>query len=128
MNVLLLMIVSGVISPVITPSATRQYFGSPSHPSRDLPSNMERNPGSSPDRASGRSLCLGTYVCDCCARSRKAAASDAARSSRRVAGFMPALYIAASPNHEVRIVFPDRLAGRRIGGARDPDLLRVRFE
>src|SRR5579862_3519205 len=57
------MMVSGVISPTITPSATRQYFGSPSHPASDLPSKMDVNPGSSAVSGLGRSLCFGTNCC-----------------------------------------------------------------
>src|SRR3954447_21755987 len=71
MNVLLLMTVSGVISPVSAPFSTRQYFGSPDHPARVLPSKMGLKPGSSPTGASGRSLCLGTY----CAISGEAASA-----------------------------------------------------
>src|ERR1035437_1185690 len=78
MNVLLLMTVSGVISPTSAPSSTRQYLGSPSHPASVLPSKMGLKPGSSPVGGSGRSDCFGTY----CAASR--AAASAPRKTRRL--------------------------------------------
>src|SRR4051812_30180415 len=46
-KVLRLRIVSGVTSPTRQPFSTRQYFGSPSQPSRDLPSKMGTKPASS---------------------------------------------------------------------------------
>src|SRR5579883_1368598 len=97
MKVLLLMSVSGVISPVIRPSAARQYFGSPSHPSSDLPSNMLRKPGSSPSSGSGRSLCLGTNAPGCCAR-RQSEPSAAATKRRRLETNMTGFYIAVVDN------------------------------
>src|ERR1035438_3811688 len=78
MNVLLLMTVSGVISPTSAPSSTRQYLGSPSHPASVLPSKIGLKPGSSPVGGSGRSDCFGTY----CAASR--AAARAPRKTRRL--------------------------------------------
>src|ERR1022692_2482804 len=78
MNVLLLMTVSGVISPTSAPSSTRQYLGSPSHPASVLPSKIGLKPGSSPVGGSGRSDCFGTY----CAASR--AAASAPRKTRRL--------------------------------------------
>ena len=59
-NVLLLMMVSGVISPTMLPSCTRQYRGFPSHPLNVLPSKIELKPGSSLLRVSRRSLCFGS--------------------------------------------------------------------
>src|ERR1035437_3714272 len=78
MNVLLLMTVSGVISPTSAPSSTRQYLGSPSHPASVLPSKIGLKPGSSPGGGSGRAGCFGTDFA-----ARRAAAS-AHRKTRRL--------------------------------------------
>src|SRR5262249_61417991 len=78
-KLLLLMMVSGVISPVMMPFSTRQYLGSPSQWSSDLPSKIGVKPGSSPEMGSGRSDCLGTY---CWA----AAVAGVVRNARRGIG------------------------------------------